>query len=163
MALGAAMLLPVSTLVQCQGYLRPLGTNGECKLFLQWTGNGFRHQRGNVWPANTKQRFSSLMASAVATMDRENFLPDKNVPMYSHSLPGIEAWLQSLGFTQSKDDRAGWVIERPDWHAQLSLDSTELYIRYLKSGPGNLDRDVERKFSYALSREDVENAVLGGP
>jgi len=35
--------------------------------------------------------------------------------------------------------------------------------RYLKSGPGNLDRDIERKFSYALSREDVENAILGGP
>lgn len=62
-------------------------------------------------------------------MDREKFLPDKKVPLYSHSLPGIEAWLQSLGFVQSKDDRAVWVIERPDWHAQLSLDSTELYIR----------------------------------
>jgi hypothetical protein len=35
--------------------------------------------------------------------------------------------------------------------------------RYLKSGPGNLERDVERKFSYALSREDVEKAILGGP
>ncbi len=35
--------------------------------------------------------------------------------------------------------------------------------RYLKSGPGKLDRDIERKFSYALSREDVENAILGGP
>ena len=38
-----------------------------------------------------------------------------------------------------------------------------LFSRYLKSGPGNLDRDVERKFSYALSREDLENAILGGP
>lgn len=35
--------------------------------------------------------------------------------------------------------------------------------RYLKSGPGNLEKDVERKFSYALSRKDVENAILGGP
>ncbi|KAL2621489.1 hypothetical protein R1flu_001694 [Riccia fluitans] len=54
-------------------------------------------------------------------------------------------------------------IERPDWHAQLSLDLTDLYVRYLKSGPGNLERDIERKFSYALSREDLENAILGGP
>ncbi|KAG0583248.1 hypothetical protein KC19_3G120900 [Ceratodon purpureus] len=166
MPLGTALLLPTSTLVQCHGALRSLGTNGESKTSLQWTGAGFRHQRGSVWPANMKwrtPRSSPLVASAVASMDREKSLPDKKVPLYSHSLPGIEAWLQSLGFVQNKDDRAVWLIERPDWHAQLSLDATELFIRYLKSGPGNLDRDVERKFSYALSREDVENAVLGGP
>lgn len=37
------------------------------------------------------------------------------------------------------------------------------YYRYLKNGPGNLEKDVERRFSYALSREDIENAILGGP
>ncbi|KAK7315188.1 hypothetical protein VNO77_33723 [Canavalia gladiata] len=90
-------------------------------------------------------------------------LPEKSKPLYSHSLPCIEAWLKSLGFFQTKDDRAVWFIHKPDWHAQLSLDVTDLYIRYLKSGPGNLEKDVERRFSYALSREDIENAVLGGP
>ncbi|KAG4991395.1 hypothetical protein AAZX31_09G114600 [Glycine max] len=90
-------------------------------------------------------------------------LPEKSKPLYSHSLPCIEAWLRSLGFCQSKEDRALWVVHKPDWHAQLSLDVTDLYIRYLKSGPGNLEKDVERRFSYALSREDIENAVLGGP
>ncbi|KAF8114818.1 hypothetical protein N665_0033s0010 [Sinapis alba] len=90
-------------------------------------------------------------------------LPEKNKPLYSHSLPCIEAWLRKLGFYQSKDDRAVWLIQKPDWHAQLSLDVTDLCIRYLKSGPGNLERDMERRFSYALSREDTENAILGGP
>ncbi|EFH40462.1 hypothetical protein ARALYDRAFT_918349 [Arabidopsis lyrata subsp. lyrata] len=90
-------------------------------------------------------------------------LPEKNKPLYSHSLPCIEAWLKKLGFYQSKDDRAVWLIKKPDWHAQLSLDVTDLCIRYLKSGPGNLERDMERRFSYALSREDTENAILGGP
>ncbi|KAK9075372.1 hypothetical protein SSX86_003695 [Deinandra increscens subsp. villosa] len=90
-------------------------------------------------------------------------LPDKKKPLYSHSLPGIEAWLKQLGFFQKNDDRAVWFIEKSDWHAKLSLDLTDLYIRYLKSGPGNLDKDVERRFSYALSREDIENAILGGP
>nr|GMD02292.1 uncharacterized LOC101256845 [Ipomoea batatas] len=107
-------------------------------------------------------------------------LPDKKKPLYAHSLPCIEAWLKSLGFYQSKDDRALWFVENPDWHAQLSLDATDLYIRltasvyldpagranalwYLKSGPGILEKDVERRFSYALSREDIENAILGGP
>ncbi|EEF49010.1 uncharacterized protein LOC8277054 [Ricinus communis] len=90
-------------------------------------------------------------------------LPDKKKPLYSHSLPCIEAWLKDLGFHQSKDDRAIWLIEKLEWHAQLSLDITDLYIRYLKSGPGSLEKDVERRFSYALSREDIENAILGGP
>lgn len=56
-------------------------------------------------------------------------LPDKKNPLYSHSLPCIEAWLRSLGFCQSKEDRAVWLVEKPDWHAQLSLDVTDLYIR----------------------------------
>ncbi|RYR06551.1 hypothetical protein Ahy_B05g073872 isoform G [Arachis hypogaea] len=90
-------------------------------------------------------------------------LPEKNKPLYSHSLPCIEAWLKSLGFYQSKDDRAVWLIQKADWHAHLYLDVTDLYIRYLKSGPGNLDKDVERRFSYALSREDIENATATYP
>ncbi|KAF6172961.1 hypothetical protein GIB67_006337 [Kingdonia uniflora] len=90
-------------------------------------------------------------------------LPDKKKPLYSHSLPCIEAWLKKLGFYQSREDRAVWFIEKHDWHAHLSLDVTDLCIRYLKSGPVNLEKDVERRFSYALSREDIENAILGGP
>lgn len=90
-------------------------------------------------------------------------LPDKKRPLYAHSLPCIEAWLRDLGFFQTKEDLAVWLIEKPEWHAQLSLDVTDLHIRYLKSGPGNLEKDVERRFSYALSREDIENAILGGP
>ncbi|KAJ8753068.1 hypothetical protein K2173_011836 [Erythroxylum novogranatense] len=95
--------------------------------------------------------------------ERLKKLYEKNKPLYSHSLPCIEVWLRELGFYQSKDDRAVWFVEKPDWHAQLSLDVTDLFIRYLKSGPGNLEKDVERRFSYALSREDIQNAILGGP
>ncbi|KQK04789.1 uncharacterized protein LOC100835838 [Brachypodium distachyon] len=90
-------------------------------------------------------------------------LPEKKKPLYTHSLPCIEAWLRSIGFAQSREDRAVWVAEMPLWHARLSLDVTDLHIRYLKSGPGNLEKDMERRFSYALSREDIENAILGGP
>lgn len=56
-------------------------------------------------------------------------LPDKNKPLYSHSLPCLEAWLKNLGFFQSRDDRALWLVQKTDWHAQLSLDLTDLYIR----------------------------------
>lgn len=107
---------------------------------------------------------SSEEAEVSQTMDEWlQKLPDKTKPLYSHSLPCIEAWLRSLGFYQSRDDRALWFVENPDWQAQLSLDITELHIRYLKRGPGNLEKDVDRRFSYALSREDIENAILGGP
>jgi len=58
-------------------------------------------------------------------------LPEKSKPLYSHSLPCIEAWLRSLGFCQSKEDRALWLVHKPDWHAHLSLDVTDLYIRCL--------------------------------
>ncbi|KNA05785.1 hypothetical protein SOVF_187230 [Spinacia oleracea] len=105
--------------------------------------------------------------SEVATTESEDGwlsrLPDKKKPLYSHSLPCIESWLKSLGFHQSNEDRAVWFIEKSEWRAQLSLDITELYIRYMKNGPGSLEKDMERRFSYALSREDIENAVLGGP
>ncbi|EOY23422.1 Uncharacterized protein TCM_015323 [Theobroma cacao] len=47
--------------------------------------------------------------------------------------------------------------------AQSTWATILAQARYLKSGPGNLERDVERRFSYALSREDIENAILGGP
>ena len=73
----------------------------------------------------------SSEAEEVPTAEDEwlNRLPDKNKPLYSHSLPCIEAWLRSLGFYQSGEDRAVWLIEKPDWHAQLSLDVIDLYIR----------------------------------
>ena len=57
-------------------------------------------------------------------------LPEKKKPLYTHSLPCIEAWLRSLGFTQSREDPALWVAEMPLWHARLSLDVTDLHIRY---------------------------------
>lgn len=60
-------------------------------------------------------------------------LPDQKKPLYSHSLPCIEAWLRSLGFNQNRDDRAVWLVETPSWHAKLSLDVTDLSIRYFVS------------------------------
>ncbi|KAL3693518.1 hypothetical protein R1sor_007169 [Riccia sorocarpa] len=135
---------------------------------LSWSARDY-YRRGEVEGSTCNAKFrvySEAGTGAGGVLSVEEWtrkLPAKRKALYSHSLPCIEAWLQSLGFHQSKEDRAVWYIERPDWHAQLSLDLTDLYIRYLKSGPGNMERDIERKFSYALSREDLENAILGGP
>ncbi|KAJ8621657.1 hypothetical protein MRB53_030186 [Persea americana] len=90
-------------------------------------------------------------------------LPDMKEALNSHTLQSVRAWLKKLGFRQDREDRARFSIERPDWHAMIALDVTELHIRYLKSGPGNLKKDVDRKLSYKLSREEIENAILKGP
>ncbi|KAG6553275.1 hypothetical protein Mapa_005009 [Marchantia paleacea] len=134
---------------------------------LSWVGRD-SHGRVEAEAAKSYQKFrvyceGGSASGAVSLEEWTKRLPSKRKALYSHSLPCIEAWLRSLGFYQNKEDRSIWIIERPDWHAQLSLDITDLYIRYLKTGPGNLERDIERKFSYALSREDLENAILGGP
>eukprot|EP00271_Cylindrocystis_brebissonii_P010243 TRINITY_DN26383_c0_g1_i1.p1 TRINITY_DN26383_c0_g1~~TRINITY_DN26383_c0_g1_i1.p1 ORF type:complete len:224 (-),score=15.89 TRINITY_DN26383_c0_g1_i1:436-1107(-) len=112
------------------------------------------------------QRLKAKASSSIDPETQEKWmknLPDQGKALYAHSLPCIEAWLRSLGFEQDSDDAEKWILRRADWHAELSMDITELMVRYLKSGPGNLQRDVERKFSYALSRQDLENAILGGP
>lgn len=134
------------------------------KLFPTPTPHLLTHSsRKSLTRAFSKSSEEAEELSAEPEDEWLNKLPEKKKPLYSHSLPCIEAWLRSLGFYQSKEDRAVWLVEKPEWHAQLSLDITELYIRYMKSGPGSLEKDVERRFSYALSREDIENAVLGGP
>jgi len=79
------------------------------------------------------RRGSGVVALAAALPSDAQWLerlPEKSKPLYTHSLPCIEAWLRSLGFTQSREDPALWVAEMPLWHARLSLDVTDLHIRY---------------------------------
>ena len=77
-------------------------------------------------------RGSGVVAAAALPSDAQwlERLPEKKKPLYTHSLPCIEAWLRSLGFTQSREEPALWVAEMPLWHARLSLDVTDLHIRY---------------------------------
>lgn len=153
-----SMAVPSSLRALAVPALRPhhIGTSGAAR-----PSPSHRAARGMMM---ARRRGVAVAAAAVAA-DAEwlERLPEKKKPLYAHSLPCIEAWLRSVGFAQSREDRAVWVAETPLWHARLSLDVTDLHIRYLKSGPGNLEKDMERRFSYALSREDIENAILGGP
>ncbi|CAD5179015.1 uncharacterized protein LOC135676665 [Musa acuminata AAA Group] len=143
--------------------VRPLPPLLPSRLQTPAALRGFRRRRRGWGALVPPSAAASAFSAAAEDEEWLKKLPDKKKPLYSHSLPCIEAWFRKLGFRQSRDDRAVWVVEKPNWHAQLSLDVTDLYIRYLKSGPGNLEKDIERRFSYALSREDIENAILGGP
>ena len=64
-------------------------------------------------------RGSGVVAAAALPSDAQwlERLPEKKKPLYTHSLPCIEAWLRSLGFMQSREDPAFWVAEMPLGHA----------------------------------------------
>lgn len=96
-----------------------------------WPHNIAIHLRKTLTPVYCKAPEAEELSSPEDEWLQK--LPDKKKPLYSHSLPCIEAWLRNLGFCQSNDDRAVWFIQKPDWHAQLSLDVTDLYIRWVYS------------------------------
>eukprot|EP00250_Pteridium_aquilinum_P005979 c15983_g1_i2 orf=142-741(+) len=101
---------------------------------------GAPHQHGlhALLRARSCNRKRARCAASISPVQDEwlQKLPDKKKPLYSHSLPCIEAWLRSLGFVQSNEDRAAWTIQRSDWHARLSLDLTDLFIRYMMESVG---------------------------
>lgn len=75
---------------------------------------------------------SGEIGSSGAKSDAEwlELLPEPTSALYSCSLPGIEAWLRSLGFQQLPVRPEEWRLEKDTWHAELSLDVTELCVRY---------------------------------
>lgn len=88
-------------------------------------------------------------------------LPTSDTPLYNHSLPAIEKWLSQLGCQQNRENLHCWSIERPNWQAELYLETEELVVRYYNTGAD--ERDIQRVFKYSLSRQDIEDAVFAGP
>lgn len=88
-------------------------------------------------------------------------MPSGDTPLYSHSLPALEAWLTDLGCERDDSELHRWHIKRPRWEADIFLEVEELVVCYLKAGEG--EEDVNRSFRYSLSRQDVEAAVFEGP
>jgi hypothetical protein len=86
-------------------------------------------------------------------------LPSANTPLYSHPLPKIEGWLASLGCQQDRENLHCWYVKKPDWQAEICLDTEELTVSYSNSETKNLNRS----FKYSLSRQDIESAVFSGP
>ena len=85
-------------------------------------------------------------------------LPSSDTPLYSHPLPALEQWLQTSGFQRSDADPCLWILERPQWTAELLLQSDGLVISWIADG-----RSTQRGFSYGLTRADLESAILAGP
>lgn len=120
----------------CRCITRPIAFSSSLRLSpairppaVQSLTPSLRHRRRR---RDGLMRAASASFSSSATEEDEEWLkklPDKKKPLYAHSLPCIEAWLRKLGFRQSVDERAVWLVEKAGWHAQLSLDVTDLYIR----------------------------------
>ncbi len=105
-------------------------------------GPPFRHQR-------------SLISTSMT-------LPSPDTPLYNHPLPDIEAWLISKGCEQDQDNLHCWSVERPDWHADLILDTDSLLVRYRRTQDG-AGGEIQRGFKYSLSRQDLDEAIFSGP
>lgn len=85
-------------------------------------------------------------------------LPDRDTPLYHHSLPDLENWLRHLGALQQGPHASTWDLHQSQWSAQLELESEELKVSWHHEG-----RSSVRHFPYGLSRADVEAAILAGP
>ncbi|KAL5537599.1 hypothetical protein UlMin_045112 [Ulmus minor] len=72
-------------------------------------------------PLTSSPREFVVLSSSKFFVAEKLFRTRRN-PLYSHSLPCIEAWFRSLGFYQSEDDI--WLTEKKDWHAELSDPSS---------------------------------------
>jgi hypothetical protein len=88
-------------------------------------------------------------------------LPPPETPLYSHRLPQIEQWLKEQGCEQDKEQLNCWLVQKPTWQAELSLDIEEIVVRYFQVRENK--QDIQRSFKYSLSRQDIEQAVFSGP
>lgn len=85
-------------------------------------------------------------------------LPPGQTPLNQHSLRSLELWLEGLGALRSEEDPCLWCWMQPDWSAEIRLDQEELWVSWQSP-----DQDAQRRFSYGLSRLDVEAAMRAGP
>ena len=85
-------------------------------------------------------------------------LPIAETPLNQHSLTSLELWLHQLGAQRSQEDRCLWLWSMPNWSAEIKMESDELRVTWDKEGKKN-----QRCFSYGLTRQDVESAIIQGP
>ncbi|MEY3736082.1 MAG: hypothetical protein RLZZ624_1141 [Cyanobacteriota bacterium] len=85
-------------------------------------------------------------------------LPPAPTPLYHHPLPSLESWLQELGARQAHRHSPRWTLELPEWSAEIELGQAELGVSWLADG-----QRCQRRFSYGLTRQDVQAAILAGP
>ncbi|MFM8526178.1 MAG: DUF3143 domain-containing protein [Cyanobacteriota bacterium] len=51
-----------------------------------------------------------------------------------------------------------WTLELSSWSAEIELRQAELVVCWRQNG-----ETIQRSFSYGLTRDDVQAAILAGP
>ncbi|QEY33100.1 DUF3143 domain-containing protein [Synechococcus sp. RSCCF101] len=85
-------------------------------------------------------------------------LPSSSTPLYHHSLPALEQWLERLGARRDPGNPCLWGLQRERWRATIELDVEDLRVEWRQGEQRN-----QRLFPYGLSRADVEAAIQAGP
>ena len=85
-------------------------------------------------------------------------LPLKQTPLNQHSLAALEYWLVELGAERIENDPCSWFLVMPNWSAQIKLEKDSISVIWEKE-----EQSKPCSFSYGLSREDIEMAILEGP
>lgn len=88
-------------------------------------------------------------------------LPSPEIPLYNHSLTAIEAWLRGRGCEQDEQERNRWRVKHPTWEAEIEMDVEDILVRYRSLEQNG--SQIQRSFSYALRREDLDAAIFAGP
>lgn len=88
-------------------------------------------------------------------------LPSPDTPLYNYPLPEIEQWLISHGCERKDNDRHCWMVQKPNWTAEICLDVDSICVRYLAAKADG--DDIQRTFKYSLSRQDLDAAIFSGP
>lgn len=85
-------------------------------------------------------------------------LPSERTPLYNHTLPALELWLQQLGAVQRDSEREVWELRHGDWSARITLEIEDLSVVWRGE-----EGERQRRFAYGLTRADAEAAILAGP
>ena len=81
-----------------------------------------------------------------------------DTPINQHSLQSLELWLRDLGATKDIHNPSKWYLLLSNWNAIIIFEQEDLSVVWENEG-----ELTKRLFSYCISREDIENAILQGP
>ena len=81
-----------------------------------------------------------------------------NKPINQHSLQSLETWLTDMGALKDNNNPSKWNLLLSNWNATIVFEQEDLSVLWESKG-----QKTKRLFSYNISREDVENAIMQGP
>ena len=79
-------------------------------------------------------------------------------PINQNSLQSLELWLADLGAVKDINNPSKWYLLLSNWNATIIFEQEDLSVLWESKG-----QKTKRLFSYNISREDVENAIMQGP